>query len=182
MIKKRMKAVQSRQKAYADRRHWPLKFSISDKVFLKVFPTKDMISINRKSKLSPRFIGPFEILERIRLVAYRLALAPEMGGIHDVVHISQLKKYIPDRNRVIPYRPLQIQDDLTYTEKPIQILDHKVKKLRDKSISLLKISWKSQLVEEFTWVPEEEMPNNYPHLFLGTLSFEDETSLTRVEL
>jgi len=68
-----MKAAQCRQKAYVDHHHRPLKFSVGDKVYLKVSPIKGMIRINRKSKLSPRFIGLFEILERVGLVAYRLA-------------------------------------------------------------------------------------------------------------
>ena len=142
-----MRTTQIRQKAYADRRHRPLEFSVGDKVFLKVSPIKGILRINRKSKLDPRFVGPFEILKRVGPVAYCLALPLELERIHDVFHVSQLKKYILDPNRVISYQPLQIQDDLTYVEKPVQILYCKVKKLRNKSILLLKVLWKSQRVK-----------------------------------
>ena len=91
-----MRIAQSRQKTYADHRRRPLEFSFSDKVFLKVSSIKGILRINRKSKLDPRFIGPFEILKRVGPVAYRLALPLELERIHDVFHVSQLKKYIPD--------------------------------------------------------------------------------------
>jgi len=129
-----------------------------------------------KNKLAPRYVGPFEILNRIRLVAYRLALPPILERIHNVVHVSQLRKYIPDPDHIISYGPLQIQKDMSYTEEPVQILDRKEKQLRSKIISLVKVLWRNQHIEEATWELEEEMRKNYPHLFQGTLSFEDETS------
>ena len=86
-IREKMKAAQDRQKSYADTRRRPLEFEIGDHVFLKVAPMKGVMRFGRKGKLHPRFIGPYEILERIGNVAYRLALPPEMSGVHNVFHV-----------------------------------------------------------------------------------------------
>ena len=106
VIRKRMKAAQSRQKTYADRRRRPLEFAIGDKVFLKISPMRRVIRVSKRNKLDPRFIGPFEILERIGPLAYRLALPPELEKMHNVFHVSQLRKYISDPNHVLSYSPL----------------------------------------------------------------------------
>jgi len=173
-IRKRMKAAQSRQKAYADRRRRPLEFAEGDKVFLKVSPIKGMVRGGKRNKLDPRYIGPFEILERIGPLAYRLALPPEIEKIHDVFHVSQLRKYVPDPSHVLKYSPLQLQEDLSYTVEPVQILDRKEKQLRNKAIPLVKVLWRSKEIEEATWESEEEMMQNYPQLFQGTSGFGDE--------
>ena len=94
---------------------------------------------NRRNKLDPRYIEPFEILERIRPLAYQLALPPEIEKIHNVFNVSQLRKYISDPSHVLNYLPLQIQDDLSYRVEPVQILDFKEKKLRSKMIPLVKV-------------------------------------------
>ena len=114
-----MRTSHCRQKAYVDYHCRLLEFSVSGKVFLKVSPIKGVLCINKKNKLDPWFIGPFEILERVELVAYHLDLPSDLGRIHDVFHVSQLKKYIPDPNQVMLYQPLQNREDLTYKEKPI---------------------------------------------------------------
>jgi len=88
---------------------------------------KGVVRTSRKSKLDSRYIGPFKILERIGSLTYRLALPPEMKKIHDVFHVSQLRKYVPDPSHIFNYSPLQIQEDLSYTEELVQVLDHKVK-------------------------------------------------------
>jgi len=182
IIKKRMKAVQSRQKGYADQRQRLLEFAEGDKTFLKVSSMKGVMCIGRRNKLSPRYVGPFEILERIGPLAYRLALPPEMEKVHNVFHVSQLRKYISDPNHVLKYSPLQIQEDLSYTVEPVQILDRKQRQLRNKMIPLIKVLWRSQNIEETTWEPEEEMRKSHPLLFQGMLSFGDETPLRGVEL
>jgi len=171
-----MKAAQSRQKAYADNRCRPLEFEVGDKVFLKVSPMKGVSRVGNKNKLTSRYVGPFEILDRIGPVAYRLALPPVLERMHNVFHVSQLRKYIPDSDHIISYGPLQLQKDMSYTEEPVQILDRKEKQLRIKIISLVKVLWRNQHIEEATWEMEEEIWKNYPHLFQDTLSFEDETS------
>ena len=120
-----MKVAQGRQKTYADRRRRPLEFTEGDKVFLRISPMKGVVRIGKRNKLDPRFIGPFEVLERIGPLTYRLALPPEIEKIHNVFHVSQLRKYIPDPSHVLSYSPLQVQEDLSYTVEPVQVLDHK---------------------------------------------------------
>ncbi|XP_075483673.1 uncharacterized protein LOC142523826 [Primulina tabacum] len=154
-----------RQKSYADIRRRPLEFKVGDHVFVKIAPLKSIMRFGRKGKLSPRFIGPFEIQDRIGERAHRLALPPELDRVHNVFHISMLRKYISNPSHVLRHEPLDLMPNLTYQEVPIQILDHKVKVLRNKEIGIIKILWRNQLVEEATWEPEEEMKQRYPEIF-----------------
>ena len=133
----------------------------------------------KKEKLSPRFFGPFEILKRIGKVAYELALLPTLAGVHDVFHVSMLRKYIPDPSHVLNYEPLKIKDNLTYEEVPFQILDHKDQVLRTQTISLVKVLWKNHTVGKASWEQEDEMKSNYPKLFINEdiYNFEDEIFL-----
>ena len=103
-----MKTAQSRQKSYADKRRKDLEFSVGDMVFLKVAPMKGVMRFGVKGKLSPRFIGPFEILERVGDMAYRLALPPRLSEIHNVFHVSMLKKYVSNPSYVIQPQAIQI--------------------------------------------------------------------------
>ena len=118
-----------------------------------------------KGKLSPKFIGPFEILRRIGEVAYELALPPELDGVHNIFHVSQLRKYVYDPSHILSYEPLQVDETLSYEEKPLKILDQRVKELRNKSIPLVKVLWTHHGEEEATWEKESEMRSRYPHLF-----------------
>ena len=124
IIQERMKAAQSWQKTYEDWRRRPLEFPIGDKIFLKVLAMKEMVRIDRKNKLDPQYVVPFEILEKIRLVVYWVALPSELEKIHNVFHVSQLTKYISDPGHIISYQALQIQEDLSYMKEPVQILNH----------------------------------------------------------
>ena len=119
----------------------------------------------KKGKLSPRYIGPFEILEKVGLVAYRLALPPELSSIHLVFHVSMLRKYLYDPSHIIKYQEVKVNDDLDYEEIPIAILDRQVKKLRSKEIILVKVLWRNHAKEEATWEAESEMREKHPHLF-----------------
>ncbi|XP_073056957.1 uncharacterized protein [Primulina eburnea] len=165
LIQDRMKTAQTRQKSYADNRRMPLKFEVGDHVFVKIAPLKGIMRFGRKGKLSPRFIGPFEILDRIGERAYCLALPPGLDRVHNVFHVSMLRKYISNPSHVLRHEALDLMSNLTYQEVPIQILDRKVKVLRNKEIGIIKILWRNQLVEESTWEPEEEMKQRYPELF-----------------
>ncbi|KAL5538334.1 hypothetical protein UlMin_045864 [Ulmus minor] len=122
-IQARMKSAQSRQKSYADKRRRPLEFQVGDSVFLKISPFKGIIRFGKRGKLNPRYIGPYEILERVG------------------------------------------KEDLSLQEKPVQILNFKVKTLRNKDIPLVKVLWRNQLVEEATWERESDMRASYPELF-----------------
>ncbi|KAL5553282.1 hypothetical protein UlMin_040683 [Ulmus minor] len=124
-----------------------------------------VMRFGKKGKLSPRFIGPFEILERVGKVAYKLALPPELSSVHNVFHVSMLKKYVSGPSHVLEHEPIQVNEDLTYEEKPVQILDRKDKTLRNKVIPLVKVLWRNHKIEEATWEREDDMRINYPELF-----------------
>uniref|UniRef100_A0A2N9EM84 Reverse transcriptase n=1 Tax=Fagus sylvatica TaxID=28930 RepID=A0A2N9EM84_FAGSY len=142
-----------------------LEFEVGDMVFLRVAPMKGVMRFGKKGKLSPRFVGPFEILEKIGPVAYRLALPPALSGIHNVFHVSMLRKYIPEPSHVLSYDQLQIKDDLSYEEVPIEILDRKEHMLRTKSIPLVKVLWRNHALKEASWEREDIMQSRYPDLF-----------------
>ena len=126
---------------------------------------KGVMHFRRKGKLHLRFIGPYEILERIGNVAYKFTLPPEILGVHNVFHVSMLKKYITDPSHVLQFDPVQLKENLTYEEKPIQILDRKEKELRNKKIALVRVLWRNHSVEESTWEHADEMCANYLELF-----------------
>ncbi|KAA0047658.1 pol protein [Cucumis melo var. makuwa] len=141
---------ESRQESYADVQRKDLEFDVGDMVFLKVAPIKGVLRFEKKGKLSLRFVGPFEILERIGPVAYRLALPPSFSAVHGVFHVSMLRKYVADPTHVVDFRPLRISEDLSFEEQPIEILAREVKVLRNREISLVKVLWQNHGVEEAT--------------------------------
>ncbi|XP_073133584.1 uncharacterized protein [Henckelia pumila] len=128
LIQKRMKTAQDRNAKYANVRHRPLSFEQGDRVFLKILPFRGTVRFGKQGKLSLRFIGPYEILEKIGNLVYRLALTPDLSGIHDVFHVSMLRKYQPDLSHIIQVDEAELDDNLRYFEKPIQILDRKENK------------------------------------------------------
>ena len=132
---------------------------------MKVAPLKGLIRFGKKGKLSPRYIGLFEIIERIGKVAYRLTLSPDLSKVHNVFHVSMLKKYVPDPSHVLSQEPIEVHEDLTYEEKPIKILDRQDKRLRNKVIPLVKVLWKNHKIKEATWECEDDMRTQYPDLF-----------------
>ncbi|KAL0541301.1 hypothetical protein IC582_021343 [Cucumis melo] len=164
-IRARILTAQSRQKSYADVRRKDLEFDVGDMVFLKVAPMKGVLRFEKKGKLSPRFVGPFEILEQIGPVAYRLALPPSFSAVHDVFHVSMLRKYVVDPTHVVDFEPLQINENLSYEEQPIEILAREVKRLHNRVISLVKVLWRNHRVEEATCEREEDMRTQCPELF-----------------
>ena len=171
-----MCTVQSRQKSYADVRRRNLEFDEGDLVFLKVAPMKGILRFRRKGKLSPRCIRPFEILERVGSVGHKLALPPSLSSVHDVFHVSMLRKYIVDPTHVIDYKPLEIEENLSYQEKPTKILAREVKALRNRNIGFVKVLWRNYQIEETTWEREEEIKEKYPELIQEFETFEDENS------
>ena len=123
LIRHRLLMAQSKQKSYVDVRRRPLEFEVGDHVFLKVMPKRGVVRFGKHGKLLPRFIRPFEILERICTVAYRLALPPSMIGVHEVFHVSMLRKYTPDPAHVVDWGQIEIDTDETFEEGPVCILD-----------------------------------------------------------
>ena len=134
-------------------------------VFLKVAPMKGVLRFEKKGKLNPRFVGSFEILERIGPVAYRLALPSSLSAVHDVFHVSMLRKYVANPSHIVDYEPLQINENLSYGEQLVEILAREVKLLRNRGVALVKVQWRNHKVEEATWEREDDMRAHYPKLF-----------------
>ncbi|XP_075077177.1 uncharacterized protein LOC142163922 [Nicotiana tabacum] len=139
-----------RQKSYADKSRRDLVFTIEDKVFLRVSPMKGVIRFGKRGKLSLRFIGPYEILDRVRAVAYRLALPPELSFIHPVFHVSMLRKCISDSSQMLEAPTIPLDEKLSYEEEPMAIANRQVRKLRSKEIEFVKVLWRNHTVEEAT--------------------------------
>ena len=134
-------------------------------VFLKISPTRGVIRFRSKGKLSPRYIGPFEVVELIGAVAYKLALPPSLEGVHDVFDVSQLWKYVSDEKHILDYLELTLKSDLTYEVQPTAIIDRREKVLRNKVISLVRVAWNPNSPGDSTWELEEEVREKYPYLF-----------------
>ena len=146
-------------------RHRPLGFEVGDHVSLKVNPKRGVVMFGKRGKLSPRFIGPFEILERMGSVAYRLALPPSMSGVREVFHVSMLREYTPDPAHVVDWGQIEIDTDGTFEEGPVCIVDSRDRVLRRKTVRLVRVLWQHCGVEESTWEREDKMRATYPFLF-----------------
>ncbi|KAK1661853.1 hypothetical protein QYE76_050012 [Lolium multiflorum] len=169
-IREYLKTAQSRQKSYADKRRREMTFEIGDFVYLKVSPLKGMQRFQLKGKLAPRYVGPFKVLSRRGEVSYQLELPEEMAAVHNVFHISLLRKCleVPEKTEVfknIDHRSVDINSDLTYREVPIRILEEAYRTTRTRSIKFLKIQWSNHTEDEATWEREEDMKKEYPDLF-----------------
>ncbi|GJY01079.1 putative reverse transcriptase domain-containing protein [Tanacetum coccineum] len=151
LIKEKLKAARDRQKSYADNRRKPLEFEVGDRVMLKVSPWKGVIRFGKKGKLAPRYVGPFEILERIGPVAYRLRLPEELSGVHDTFHVSNLKKCLADASLHVPLDEIKVDKTLCFVEEPVEIMDREVKSLKRSRILLVKVCY---------------MKSKYPQLFV----------------
>ena len=165
LIRKHLLTAQSRQKSYVDVRRRLLEFEVADHVFLKVMPKRGVVRFDKHGKLSLRFIGPFEILERVGTIAYRLALPPSMSGVHEVFHVSMLRKYSPDPAHVVDWGQIEVDTDGTFEEGPVCILDSRDQVLRCKTVRLVRVLWRHYGVEESTWEREDTMRAAYPFLF-----------------
>nr|GEV35446.1 hypothetical protein [Tanacetum cinerariifolium] len=151
-IKDRLKAVRDHQKNYSDKRRKPLEFSICDYVLLKVSPWKCVVRFRKKGKLAPRFVGPFEIIEKVVPVAYRLDFPEELDGVHDTFHVSNLKKCLADPTLQVPLGEIQVDARLNFVEEPVEILEREFKKLKRSRIAIVKVRRNSKRGSEFTGV------------------------------
>ena len=167
MIRKRLLTTQSWQKSYADVRRRPLESKAGVHVFLKVMPMRGVIRFGKRGKLSPRYIGPFEVLERVGTVAYRLALPPSLSSVHEVSYVSMLRKYTPDPTHIVDWGKLVVDADGTFEEGPVRIMDSRDQVLRGKTVRLVKVLWQHRGVEEVTWEREDTVRTNYHFLFDG---------------
>ncbi|XP_074567126.1 uncharacterized protein LOC141823792 [Curcuma longa] len=119
-----------------------------------------------RGKLAPRYIGPFQILERVGAVAYRLALPSSLARVHDVFHVSMLRRYVPDPAHILSDVSVAVQPDATYEEVPVRILDHRERQLRNKTVRLVKVGWQHHTDEEATWELEDTMRARSPLVYL----------------
>nr|GEV96260.1 putative nucleotidyltransferase, ribonuclease H [Tanacetum cinerariifolium] len=163
VAKEKLKEARTRQKSYADKHRRAIEFQLGDRVFLKVSPTRGVRRFGIKGKLSPRFIGPFEILDRIGEVSYRLALPPQLSHVHNVFHVSLLRGYKYHPLNVVSYPLDQIRADLSYVEEPEAILDRQDRVMRNKTIPFVKILWRNHPEQEATWETEESIQTSYPY-------------------
>ncbi|GJW16360.1 putative reverse transcriptase domain-containing protein [Tanacetum coccineum] len=150
VIKEKLKAARDRLKSYANNRRKSLEFEVGDRVLLKVSPCKGVIRFGKKDKLAPRYVGPFEILERIGPVAYQLRLPKELSRVHDTFHVSNLKKCLADANLHVPFNEIKIDKTLRFVEEPVEIMDREIKKLKRSKISHVKVCWNLKCGPEFT--------------------------------
>nr|GEW69841.1 putative reverse transcriptase domain-containing protein [Tanacetum cinerariifolium] len=170
LIKEKLKAARDHQKSYTDKRRKLLEFEVGDRVLLKVSPWKGVVRFRKKGKLAPKYVGPFEILERIGLVAYRLRLPEELSSVNDTFHVSNLKKCLEDANLHVPLDEIKVDKTLHFVEEPVEIMDREIKSLKRKSIAIVKVRWNSKRGPEFTWKHEDQMRNKYPQLFVDRVA------------
>ncbi|GJZ58765.1 putative reverse transcriptase domain-containing protein [Tanacetum coccineum] len=156
---------------YADKRRKPLEFSVGDYVLPKVSPWKGVVRFGKKGKLAPRFVGPFEIIEKVGPVAYKLDLPEELYGVHDTFHVSNLKKCLADPTLQVPLDEIQVDAKLNFMEEPVEILEREFKKLKHSMIAIVKVWWNSKRGPEFTWEREDQTKLKYPYLFSNDSSW-----------
>ncbi|GJT40625.1 putative reverse transcriptase domain-containing protein [Tanacetum coccineum] len=149
-------------------------FSVGDKVLLKVPPWKGVVHFSKRRKLSPRYVRPFEIIERVGPVAYRLRLPQDLVGIHDTFHVSNLKKCLANVNLHVPLEEVKIDDKLHFVEEPIEIMDREVKKFKRSWIPIVRVCWNSRRGPEFTWEREDEMNRKYAQLFASATAWDEQ--------
>jgi hypothetical protein len=164
-VRENLKAAQSRQKSYADTRRRNLEFEVGDHVYLKVSPIRGTRRFRIRGKLVPRYIGPYKILNRIGAVAYRLALPEEMADIHNVFHVSQLKKCLRIPEEQVPLEVMDLQPDLRYQERPIKILDTTERQTRRSVVRFCQVQWSNHTEAEATWEREDDLRKEFPYLF-----------------
>ncbi|GJW10532.1 hypothetical protein Tco_1576359 [Tanacetum coccineum] len=162
LVKEKPKATSDHQKSYVDYRRKPLEFEVGDRVLLKVTPWKGVVHFGKKGKLALRYVGPFEILERIGLVAYRLRLPVELNSVHDTFHVSNLKKCLADASLHVPLEEIKVDKTLRFVKEPVEIMNREIRKLKSKKITLVKVRWNSKYGPEFTWEHEDQMRIKYP--------------------
>nr|GEU54916.1 putative reverse transcriptase domain-containing protein [Tanacetum cinerariifolium] len=167
-IKNRIQAARDRQKSYADIRRKPMVFQVGDIVMLKVSPWKGVVRFGKRVKLNPRYVGPFKVVERVGMVAYKLELPQQLSQVHNTFHMSNLKKCLSDESLVIPLDELRIDAKLYFVEEPMEIMDREIKQLKRSHIPIIKVRWNSKRGHEFTWEREDQFKQKYPHLFTKT--------------
>jgi hypothetical protein len=148
MVRGNLHVAQSRQKSYTDHRRRELSFEVGDFVYLKVSPMRGLCRFKVQGKVAPRFIGPFKILEKRAEVAYQLELPLQLSDVHDVFHVSQLKKCLHVPEEQMPMEEFDAKEDLSYQEYPVMILETSERVTRNKKIKMSKVQWSHHTKEE----------------------------------
>nr|GEZ19964.1 putative reverse transcriptase domain-containing protein [Tanacetum cinerariifolium] len=164
-IKQRIQAARDRQKSYADVRRKPLEFQVGNRVMLKVSPWKGVVHFGKRGKLISRYIRPFKVLAKVGTVSYRLELPEQLSRVHSTFHVSNLKKCLSDEPLAISLDEMHIDVKLRFVEEPVEVMDHKVKRLKQSRIPIIKVRWNSRKGPEFTWEQEDQFRKKYPQLF-----------------
>jgi hypothetical protein len=159
------KLALSRQKSYADNRKRELRFQVDNFMYLKVSPMRGLHHFKIRGKLAPRYIGPFKILEQRGEVAYQLELPPQLSDVHDVFHVSQLRKCLRVPEEQMALEELTVGEDLTYQEYPVKILDTSAKVTRNNCYKMCKVQWSNHTEEEATWEKEDQPKAEFPDIF-----------------
>jgi hypothetical protein len=165
MVRESLRVAQSREKSYAGHRRRELSFEVGDFVYLKLSPMRGLCHFKVQGKLSPRFIGPFKILEKRGEVAYQLELPPQLSDVHDVFHISQLKKCLHVPEEQIPMEDLDAKEDHSYQQYHVKILETSVRVTRNKRVKMCKVQWSHDTEEDATWEREEELKAEFRSFF-----------------
>jgi hypothetical protein len=165
MVWENLRIAQSRQRSYADTRRRELSFEVRNFVYLKVSPIRGVRRFRVKDKLAPRYVGPYQILARRGEVAYQLSMPEGLSIVHDVFHVSPLKKCLRVPEEQLSVEGLEVQEDLNYIEKPAQILETADRVTRRKTIRMCKVRWSHHSEEEATWEREDDLMAKYPELF-----------------
>jgi hypothetical protein len=165
MVRENLKLAQSRQKSYADNRRRELRFQVGDFVYLQVSPMRELRHFKIRGKLAPRYIGPFKILEQSGEVAYQLKLPPQLSDVHDVFHVSQLRKCLWVLEEQMPLEELTVGEDLTYQEYPVKILDTSEKVTRNNRYKMCKVQCSNHTEEEATWEKVDQLKAEFPEIF-----------------
>jgi hypothetical protein len=156
-------AAQSRQKSYTDKRRSPLEFKVGDCVYLRVSPMKGVRRFGIKGKLAPHYIGLYPIIDKYGPTSYQVELPVKLMGVHNVCHVSQLKRYLKPPTDVIIEDTLPLEPDLTYKAYPIKILDQQDRVTRHKTTRFYKIQWNEHSEDEATWERDDFLRANYPN-------------------
>ena len=138
---------------------------MGDHVFLKVSPMKNVMRFGKKGKLSPRYVGPFEVLEKVGALAYRVVLLLKLENFHNVFHVLSLRKYVYDASHVVEIEPIQLDENLAYEEYHIRTVNTMNKVLRRTIVKLIKVQWSNHEEREATWELECNLMEKHPNLF-----------------
>jgi hypothetical protein len=163
VIRENLKMAQMRQKSYHDKGTAPRHFEVGDYVYLKVSPTNGVQRFGVNGKLAPRYIGPYEVIEVCGPVAYHIQLPERFSVVHNVFHVTQLKKRMPvSENKIITEANAWIEPDFSLIEHPLKVLDQKERKTRRQTVRMYKIQWSHHTEEEAMWETEDYLNTKYP--------------------